>query len=208
MVQAANVIGPGKVIQLKSATIVQINPLTGGLVRAFVLLRSTLEQPGKVRLDVTNTQDHSGAVIPTRNPVQRGSVIADHSIQEPDRVTITGKITDTPIGRLVGAAWDPLTGRSRSVSEVEKLREIQSARDLVFVATSVRFYEDMIIRNVRVTKTSTTGKALELAIDLEQMTIVGPELDATAPDLDSILGGSGSTDTVSGGTQVAEVFGA
>lgn len=208
MVSPGNIIGPGKIVQLKSATIVQIDPLRGGLVQAFILLRSTLEVPGKVRLDVTDNQGHSRRVTPTQNPVQRGSTISDHSVISPDRVRLTGRITDTPLGLgRLQTVFDPLTGRSRSVSEVEKLREIQNARDLVFLATSVSYYEDMIITDVQITKTTETGKALELAIDLQQLRIVGPEIGAVTPDLDSILGSSGSTDVVAGGTQVAEVFG-
>jgi len=137
-IDPGNVIGPGKVIRLKSATIVQIDPLRGGLIQAFVLLRSTIAVPGRVRFDVTRQQSHGTRIRPTRNPIQRGGTVTDHSIVEPDVVRLTGTITDTPLG--LGAfqtIFSPLTGKSRAVDEYRKLEEIAKARELIFLATSM-----------------------------------------------------------------------
>lgn len=49
---------------------------------------------GNIKLDVTTSEVHGSSLSITANPIEDGSVIADHAVLEPKEVTITGVVVD------------------------------------------------------------------------------------------------------------------
>lgn len=52
--------------------------------------------------DAIRTEDHTMSATVTEHPVENGSIISDHVIQQPDKLTITGLVSNTPID-LIGS---------------------------------------------------------------------------------------------------------
>jgi hypothetical protein len=200
-------LAPGEVVSLRSATILKVDPLTLNVVNVFFLLRVAIPLPNRVRLDVTPNQSHTSELMPTRNPVQFGADVTDHAKMEPERVTLTGTLTDTPLGLLAAAAAAVFPFQSRALNEYKKLKEIQESRELVFLATKLKYYTNMMIRRIVVNRTRDSGKAIDVTIDFEEVRIVSLAFGALVPDLEKIINDIGSNTIVEGGTQVAEAFG-
>lgn len=64
-------------------------------------------QIGVMQLDASINESHSRTAVPTRSEIEDGSTIADHIKLEPKKLTITGVIAESPVGRaeaLLGLA--------------------------------------------------------------------------------------------------------
>jgi hypothetical protein len=199
-------IGPGQIVSLRSATILQQDPAGANVARIFFLLNAAIDVPQRVRYDVVSERTYTTRVQPTRNPVQFGADITDHARAVPPVIRLTGTISDTPLGAVAAVVAAVRPWRKRSIAEFRKLEEMRDKRELVTVATSLKFLSDMLITEVTERHTPQSGRALEISMILEKQRIVGPAIDLPVPDLDQILNDSGSTDAVEGGTQAAEVF--
>ena len=52
---------------------------------------------GSIDLDVTIREEHRFASRVTNYPVEDGTIVSDHIINEPDIVVLVGLVTDTPL---------------------------------------------------------------------------------------------------------------
>lgn len=200
-------VGPGKILTLRSATILKVDPRPTGLIEAFVLLNVAVDIPDRVRFDVTPNQSYSQRYTVTRNPVQRGADVSDHIKQEPASIRLTGILSDTPLGLVasLAAAARPLT--RRSIEELKKLEDIANARETVLLATAIRYDADMVIEEIAINRDQTSGRAETISVTMSRVRIVGPATGGVEPDLDAILSTAGSSDVASAGTQIGEAFG-
>ena len=55
-------------------------------------------QYGNVELDATIDESHEWKAEATSNPVEEGAPVTDHVIEQADKLSIKGFVTDTPIG--------------------------------------------------------------------------------------------------------------
>lgn len=188
----------GGIIRPKSAIILPAGrPAYGNF--GLALVPPGVPIPERFVYDAVRTQRHSRRVVAPKHPVEEGLPITDHARREPDVLSLDGIVSDTvisapglPGGALLGAAGN-LTNRAHR--ELLILNEHFIKREPVFIATSMRVYETMLILSFEFGRVVGTGNAIEVSLTAEEVRIVTPLEVPTLDDLDGLIfGGEGTAD--------------
>ena len=141
---------------------------------------------GDLAIDCTVTETHTAAATVTEHPVESGANITDHIRPEPLQLSITGIVSDTPLGsKQIQRAID-IGGTSVQVTQQEtptsatgfgraawsKLEEIRASGKLVKVVTRDKPYENMALVSLSVPKDARTGGAFAFSAQFKQVRIV------------------------------------
>jgi len=184
--------------------------------------------PGKIdviELDATirETEEYTNEV--TEFPIESGFTITDHVIHKPERVTIEGFITNTPVPNSITSVPILITGQGNRVkTALEKLLELAGfdssgvngsiakafipTPHIVSVTMGLRVYNDMIIESISIPRDNSTGETLRFTVALKRVIIVKTdfvkientsELNGKAPN--AVKQGS---ETSNKGSQTAE----
>lgn len=137
-------------------------------------------------IDCTVTETHSASSTVTAHPVEKGADITDHIRPEPLQLSITGIVSDTPLGsKQIQRAID-IGGTSVQVTQQEtptsatgfgraawsKLEEILAAAKPIKVVTRDKTYESMALVSLSVPKDARTGGAFAFTAQFRQVRIV------------------------------------
>lgn len=140
----------------------------------------------EIAMDITDSQDHVFESTITSNPIEDGSQVTDHIINEPDKLTLKGMMTDSPVRFASGVqdiAEQGLGGESRSKSTFDTLKELRDSKTLVTITTTLNIYTNMAIRSFTVPRNSTTGNTLPFTLDLLKVEVVSSKTVATPADI-------------------------
>jgi len=141
---------------------------------------------GDLALDCTVTETHTATSTVTEHPVESGAKITDHIRPDPVQLSITGIVSDTPIGSRQVQRSIAVGGASVQVTQQEpptsttgygraawaKLDAIRTAAKPVKVVTRDKTYENMALVSLSVPKESKTGGALNFTAQFKQVRIV------------------------------------
>lgn len=154
---------------------------------------------GVIELDATLSESHTSRVDATKHPVERGAKITDHLRNEPDSITITGFVSNTPISRaaqtravnVVGTDVQTTAQQSSAFATpgyaeeaFAKLRDIQTKGVLVTVTTELRTYESMALVSLEVPRDKSVGDALVFTATFEQVQVVANKVTLLRPTAD------------------------
>jgi hypothetical protein len=131
---------------------------------------------GGVELDATLVEEHRYTSRVTSYPIEDGTLISDHIINEPDVVVIEGIVSDTPINIL--------SQFNRSITAFNSLVRIHQNREVITVVTGIKVYPNMAIVGLDVPRDIKTGQSLRFNIELQKInfdTSVRLQLDAGTP---------------------------
>lgn len=117
---------------------------------------------GSVTFDTMISEEHKFTSRVTYFPVERGTIVSDHIINQPDIVILSGFITDTPLSFLA-----PF---NRSIAAFNALIEIHNRREPVRIITGLKIYDNMAITSLDVPRTVKTGQTLTFNIELQKIT--------------------------------------
>ena len=177
-----------------------IQPPGRGFV-PFLLANVPIPDPSRVRLDLSESETHTRSWTITRNPIER--LVAQNRIKEPLRLSVTGMLCATPLQSPMQFAG---LGRLDRVM-LEQLYTLLE-QELVFIVTPEGKFANMACTSVVANYDESTGNAVQLAMEFEQMQIVSPILIDSAFDSDvlnvvqapSSMGPSTSTTIVDPGS--------
>lgn len=146
--------------------------------------------PGKIdffEFDVTIHESHEYTNIVTEFPVEQGFNISDHALRVPEKLTLTGFVTNAPIPHSRGSMDVLLDKSDRVNTALESLLqlagfdptgkvspEIASIRrtpQIVTVVTGLRSYSNMIITNVSITRDKDTGETLSPVVEMRRLIV-------------------------------------
>lgn len=141
---------------------------------------------GDLALDCTVTETHTATSTVTEHPVESGANIADHIRPDPVQLSITGIVSDTPIGSKQVQRAVSVGGASVQVTQQEppssatgfgraawaKLDAIRVAGKPLKVVTRDKTYESMALVSLSVPKEAKTGGALYFTAQFKQVRIV------------------------------------
>lgn len=119
---------------------------------------------GSIVFDTVTVEEHKYASRVTNFPVEFGPIVSDHIVKEPDRVNITGIVSDTPIN-----IFAPF---NRSVDVFNKLVDIQARRVVVELVTGIKVYSNMAITLLDVPRNIKTGQTLTFNIEFQKIVFV------------------------------------
>lgn len=114
-----------------------------------------------VVLDAVITEDHNYNSRVTSFPVENRLNISDHIINEPETLTISGVVSDTPLSILA-----PF---NRSVNAFNQLIEIHNRRERITVVTGIKVYNDMVMTSLSVPRSVDSGQSLTFTIELQRV---------------------------------------
>ena len=145
-----------------------------------------------IQLDAMLIEDHNTAVRLTKNPIEVGAEITDHSIFQPRRISLLVEVSDNQLGvPAFSKIVDDVTGLfgtstegslTRSQSAYKDMVKLQELREPVTVQTKLENYQNMIIIGIRVTQDKSTSRVALMAIDMEQVILVETEISKLSDD--------------------------
>ncbi len=119
---------------------------------------------GTVTFDTMVTEEHKYSSRVTHYPVESGTIVSDHIINQPDIVLLSGLVTDTPLSFLA-----PF---NRSIAAFNQLIELHRNRQVITVVTGIKVYYDMAIVTLDVPRTVKTGQTLTFNIELQKINYI------------------------------------
>lgn len=142
--------------------------------------------------DLTISEQHERVATPTDHPIETGAKITDHVILSPERLTLQGFVTDTPVG---GGFLASLPGRTQAAFTVLDLA--WRLRQPVVVITGRKTYTNMIITRLSLPRSDPAS--MSFTMDLQHIKVVStadaelPEEEASGTpttDPENVAGGS------------------
>ena len=117
-------------------------------------------------IDMFETEQPVKQARVTRYPVEKGASIADHVIHEPQKLTVTGIVSNNPFG----ATFDARSSDDKpSVEAYALLSKIYAEHKLVTVITSTRTLDSMLLVAISDPRNAGTGDALHFTANFEQI---------------------------------------
>lgn len=114
-----------------------------------------------ITFDTMVSEEHKFTSRVTYYPVESGTIVSDHIINQPDQVILSGLITDTPLNIFAFS--------NRSVSAFNTLLQLHERRAVVDIVTGIKVYRNMAITSIDVPRTIKTGQTLTFNIILQKI---------------------------------------
>ena len=114
-------------------------------------------------LDATISEDHSYTCKATQFPLENGSSITDHVINDPVKLSLSGIVSDSPISFL--------SAFNRSSDAFNRLVRIHELKEKITIVTGIKAYRNMIMTSFTVPRDTETGQALSFVFEFQQITI-------------------------------------
>jgi len=155
------------------------------------------KSPGKIgvlEFDATIHESHEYTNTVTEFPVEKGFNISDHIIRQPEKLTMEGFITNTPIPR--SSDLSPLNGADAQTSRVETALQqlldlaglpspVKNTSDITGVAlfpkvidvveTGLRQYKNMVITRINIPRDKDTGETMRFTCEMRHLITVMTE---------------------------------
>lgn len=136
--------------------------------------KTTIGGEVEVPLDAAVAVEHEFHNRVTTNPIEDGSEVADHVMREPDRVTVEGFVSDTPVeilggvlgGNVSGLVGDIVGAEVRHVEAWRLLRQAFDTQALLTLVTTLGEYEDMVIESLSTQQSDRSAHALWFSMSL------------------------------------------
>lgn len=150
-------------------------------VRVGVDVTDEFLPAGAIEMDASLKELHSASSEIPKHPIEKGSDIADHVRRKPVTVRITGIVTNTPIvfAAFVGAARGVSSTRAEEFYDV--LLELKDSATIISVITTLRQYENMLIKDFNVPRDAELGNVVEATIFFEEVITVETKFDKPEP---------------------------
>lgn len=124
-------------------------------------------QYGNIELDLALDEVHEWTADATTNPVEEGAPVADHIIEQSDKLKLTGFVTDAPLAispSVDGVINNGQVG-NRTQPVFDLLYRLIKAKEPVAVYTKHRLYLDMVLTNINIPRNAGVGEAIEFTAE-------------------------------------------
>lgn len=154
-----------------------------------------------IDLDVTQDEAHEWKNDVTLYPVEEGSQISDNIRRMPDKVTITGWITDSPINDDDLAAFNQTADEggadlpSRVFTTFGLLHDLMEQRELMTLYTRHKVYTQMALQSCNIPRNGTIGEALNFTLEFVNVRIVSTQTVDVPPGISKKLDKKAGTAT-------------
>lgn len=142
-------------------------------------------------LDVTQDEIHEWDNEVTQYPVEIGSQITDHIQPMPDRITISGIISNSSIGEV--ALGKINNGDDLVQDAFDLLRKLMDDRILLTVYTRYKVYTDMALKSCNIPADAAIGDSIKFKMEFVNVRLVNTQTidvpDGISKKLDKKEGG-------------------
>lgn len=130
-----------------------------------------------IDFDVTMDEAHEWTNDVTTNQVELGAPVTDHIQPQPDRLTITGMISDSPLNLETQAEISALNGAEERVQTAfDFLRKMHEKRQLLTVYTKHKVYTDMALAACNIPRSAGIGMAVNFTLQFMHVRLVSTQL--------------------------------
>lgn len=140
-----------------------------GVIYEANVATASIEGIASLEFDALLDENHEWSNDITANPVERGSPVADHIIENPDKFRLTAMVGESS---LLGSADG---AESLTQKAFDTLRELCKKGETVTVYTKYMTYEDMGISSVGVPRSNANGDSLTFSIEFAKIRIVSTQ---------------------------------
>lgn len=154
-----------------------------------------------MEIEATFNITHQMRSTPTKNPIDQGSDITDHVINDNRVVSLEGIISDTPLialapiagSAVAGVPSDPVAAaiqqffigstigallgvsNNRVQDHFKMLEELHNNRLPFRLVTGLKVYDNMIITDINIPRNAVNANSLRFSATLEQLQVVSDE---------------------------------
>jgi len=139
----------------------------------YVLQEDSAGNLVSLDLDVTSDEVHEWNNEVTQFPVELGSPITDHIQPQPDRLSISGIISNSAIGEV--ALNKINNGDDRCQDAFDVLRKLMDDRILVTVYTRYKVYTDMALKSTNIPRDAGIGDSLKFKMEFVNVRLVSTQ---------------------------------
>ena len=132
---------------------------------ATLIFPRTPGKIGSLQLDVTVSETHEYNAKATQFPVEDGSTITDHIINDPIQVQMEGFVTNNPIVLTTGfdENVDRGAGSNKDELALAALMDIRDKREPIDIVTGMRKYSSMAMISLSIPRDAGTGAAFRFS---------------------------------------------
>jgi len=139
----------------------------------FVLQEDAQGNLFSLDLDVTQDEAHEWSNDVTQFPVEIGSPITDHVQPQPDKVSMSGIISNSAIGEV---ALNKINNGDDLVQNAfDLLRKLMDDRILVTVYTRYKVYTDMALKSCNIPADSSIGDSIKFKMEFIHVRLVNTQ---------------------------------
>lgn len=135
---------------------------------ATAIVKPKLVQIDDLVIDCSLSETHSFDSEITDNPVERSADVSDHKRLKPETLTISGLVSNTPLGDAANES----DAAKRGARAFDRLLELRAKSELFKVVTSKRTYEDMAIASLTIPVDGKQGDGLQFSIGFKKIKVV------------------------------------
>lgn len=120
-----------------------------------------------LELDAILTESPEYAATPTRSPIETGANVTDHVTLEPEKLTIEGIVSNTPISLL--RILSGVTFDDPAADAFTYLEDLYKNRQPFDFVGDLKIYENMVITSFNPSRTPITGQTLQFSVSMERI---------------------------------------
>lgn len=122
---------------------------------------------GDISLSVVINESTNDTLTITKQPVQQGATISDHSYKEPVTLSMTAYFKDNSFNLA------NLFGSGNGLSKLyQELQDLQNSRETFTVVTPKRVYANMLMATLSQTTDKNTENCLAISMSFQEVIIV------------------------------------
>lgn len=155
---------------------------------------------GNINVNVIIQENANDTLTITKQPVQQGASITDHSYKEPTSLSMTIYFADNNLSNLLSfnTLLHPLDALSNTLGGLSKvyqdLLDLQSSRSPIDVITPKRIYHNMLISTIAQTTDKNTENCLKIDISFQEVIIVKVSTTQVPRIAQKLAGATGKTE--------------
>jgi hypothetical protein len=171
-----------------------------GLLAKKAYLQDSATAHTLIQIDVSLREEHSIQAPPSQFPVENGQVISDNIVIQPFALVMEGVISDTPVNPIATAVTSAISAivppsgivvggaavavfnaiqrasKTPSVQNFNQFVKITVQKRTVNVYTTLQFYKNMWLSELRVVRTAQDGACLSFTARFTQIILVQPQI--------------------------------
>lgn len=119
-------------------------------------------------IDASIREEHQKSSTVTDYPIEKGSNVTQNVIKNPDRVTVSGVVSNTPLAGVL-AQRDATLPTDDFLAAMDELHE---SGESCTITTALRTYDDMMLEDLSIPVDSTTGRAIMFTARFKKVVFV------------------------------------
>lgn len=133
---------------------------------------------GNIELEATLAETHDWSAEVTTNPVESGAPVADHVLENPDKVQIQGFVSDAPLiaSQSIAGKFNEMDSGSNTQFIFNLLEALVKAKQTITLYTKYKVYRDMVLTNLTIPRSPGDGESIRFTADFLNIRLVETKL--------------------------------